>query len=133
MPEPQAPALISPNSVLANALLRTIDMIRPRVQAMRPRRIEFIVGTQINGAPHLGTHLVQSSAFLLAQQARRTFRVDTAVRFSALDNVPYDIILDPETHHAYQQTYFHALGKDDIADLVTGLLPGVLRFALRRD
>lgn len=120
MPEHTAPTLISPNSVLANALLRTVDMIRPRVQAMRPQRIEFVVGTQINGAPHLGTNLVQTSAFLLAQQARRTFRVDTAVRFSALDNAPYDITLDPETHHAYQQTYFHALGKDGVADLIEG-------------
>ena len=120
MPTSTAPALVSPNSVLANALLRTIDMIRPRVQAMRPARIEFVVGTQINGAPHLGTNLVQTSAFLLAQQARRTFRADTAVRFAALDNAPHDITLDPETHHAYQQTYFHALGKDGVADLITG-------------
>jgi ASC-1-like (ASCH) protein len=120
MPEHRAPALISPNSVLANALLRTIDLIRPRVQAMRPARIEFVVGTQINGAPHLGTNLVQATAFLLAQQARRTFRVETAVRFSALDNAPHDVTLDPETHHAYQQTYFHALGKDGIAALVDG-------------
>ncbi len=87
---------------------------------MRPHRIEFVVGTQINGAPHLGTNLVQSSAFLLAQLARRTFRTDTAVRFPALDNAPYDITLDPETHHAYQQTYFHALGKDGVADLIEG-------------
>lgn len=42
------------------------------------------------------------------------------MRFLALDNAPYDVTLDPETHHAYQQTYFHALGKDGIADLVTG-------------
>ncbi|MGY3681960.1 ASCH domain-containing protein [Streptomyces sp. TE33382] len=115
-----APTLISPNSVLANALLRTIDMIRPRVQAMRPQRIEFVVGTQINGAPHLGTNLVQASAFLLAQQARRVFRTDTAVKFGALDNAPYDIVLDPETHHAYQQTYHHALGKDGVATLIDG-------------
>jgi ASC-1-like (ASCH) protein len=118
MSEHVAPTLISPNSVLANALLRTVDMIRPRVQALRPRRIEFVVGTQINGAPHLGTNLVQTSAFLLAQQARRTFRTETSVRFSALDNAPYDIILDPETHHAYQQTFFHALGKDGVANLI---------------
>lgn len=117
---PEQVSLISPNSVLANALLRTVDMIRPRVQAMRPTRIEFVVGTQINGAPHLGTNLVQSAAFLLAQQARRTFRVDTAVRFSALDNAPYDIVLDPETHHAYQQTYAHALGKDGVESLIDG-------------
>ncbi len=110
--------LLSPNSVLANALLRSIDILRPRVHAARPAKIEFIVGTQINGAPHLGTNLVQTAAFLLAKIARREFSIDTTVRFSALDNAPYDVVLDPETHHAYQQTYFHALGKDKIAELI---------------
>jgi hypothetical protein len=62
---------LSPNSVLANALLRSIDILRPRVQSARPARIEFVVGTQINGAPHLGTNLVQAAAFLLAKIARR--------------------------------------------------------------
>ncbi|MFJ6019966.1 ASCH domain-containing protein [Nocardiopsis alba] len=113
------PLLISPNSVLANALLRSIDMLRPRVRAMRPRRIEFVVGTQINGAPHLGTNLVQTTAFLLAKIARREFPVETSVRFGALDNAPYDVILDPETHHAYQATYFHALGKTGVDELIS--------------
>lgn len=27
-------------------------------------------------------------------------------------------MLDPETHHAYQQTYYHALGKDRVAGLI---------------
>jgi hypothetical protein len=40
------------------------------------------------------------------------------VRFGALDNAPYDVRLDPETHHAYQQTYLHALGTEGIAELV---------------
>jgi hypothetical protein len=40
------------------------------------------------------------------------------VRFGALDNAPHDVVLDPETHHAYQQTYFHALGKDTVAELI---------------
>lgn len=53
--------LLSPNSILANALLRSIDILRPRVLAHRPARIEFVVGTQINGAPHLGTNLVQTA------------------------------------------------------------------------
>jgi hypothetical protein len=69
--------LISPNSVLANALLRSVDLLRPRVLATRPTRIEFVVGTQINGAPHLGTNLVQTAAFLLAKIARREFSIDT--------------------------------------------------------
>lgn len=110
--------LLSPNSILANALLRTIDILRPRVLAARPARIEFMVGTQINGAPHLGTNLVQTAAFLLAKIARREFSIDTMVRFGALDNAPHEVVLDPETHHAYQQTYFHALGKDRVAGLI---------------
>ncbi|MGH3404695.1 MAG: ASCH domain-containing protein [Streptosporangiaceae bacterium] len=114
----QPPQVLSPNSVLANALLRTIDMIRPKVVASRPGRIVFVVGTQINGAPHLGTNIVQTSAFLLAKLARRAFSVETAVRFSALDNAPHQVTLDPETHRAYQITYFHALGKDGITELI---------------
>jgi ASC-1-like (ASCH) protein len=110
--------LISPNSVLANALLRSIDILRPRVLATRPSRIEFVVGTQINGAPHLGTNLVQTAAFLLARIARREFSIDTGVRFGALDNAPHEVVLDPETHTAYQQTYYHALGKDGISELI---------------
>lgn len=114
----QTVEIVSPNNVLANAMLRSIDMIRPRLQASRPERVAFCVGTQINGAPHLGTSLVQTAAFLLAKAAKRTFNVDAIVRFGALDNAPYDVVLDPETHHAYQQTYHHALGADGVAGLV---------------
>ena len=110
--------LISPNNVLANAMLRTVDMVRPRLQATRPDRVALCVGTQINGAPHLGTSLVQTAAFLLAKAVKRTFNVDAIVRFGALDNAPHDIRLDPETHHAYQQTYFHALGAAKIDGLI---------------
>ncbi|GAA3884720.1 hypothetical protein GCM10022243_56920 [Saccharothrix violaceirubra] len=119
--------LVSPNSILANALLRSIDLLRPRVLAARPKRIEFVVGTQINGAPHLGTNLVQIAAFLLAKIARREFSIDTVVRFGALDNAPHTVDLDPETHHAYQQTYFHALGKDQIGELIEGYYQAFFR------
>lgn len=61
---------------------------------------------------------MQTSAFLLAKLARRAFSIDTTVRFSALDNAPYEVTLDPETHRAYQKTYFHALGKDGVDDLI---------------
>jgi|GEM_PF-426933 len=110
--------IISPNNVLANAMLRSVDMVRPRLQAANPDRVAFVVGTQINGAPHLGTSLVQTAAFLLAKATKRIFNVDAVVRFGALDNAPYDIQLDPETHHAYQQTYFHALGAEAVGDLI---------------
>lgn len=114
----QTVEIVSPNNVLANAMLRSIDMIRPRLQASRPERVAFCVGTQINGAPHLGTSLVQTAAFLLAKAAKRTFNVDAIVRFGALDNAPYDVVLDPETHHAYQQTYHHALGAAAVGGLI---------------
>jgi ASC-1-like (ASCH) protein len=117
-PELSVPSIVSPNTVLANALLRSIDLIRPKVKQLKPSKIEFVVGTQINGAPHLGTNLVQTIAFLLARLARRRFSIDTRVRFVALDNAPYDIDLDPETHHAYQLTYYHALGADGVSDVV---------------
>lgn len=110
--------IISPNNVLANAMLRSVDMVRPRLQATNPDRVAFCVGTQINGAPHLGTSLVQTAAFLLAKATKRTFNVDAVVRFGALDNAPYDVRLDPETHHAYQQTYAHALGDQAVSDLI---------------
>lgn len=35
-------------------------------------------------------------------------------------HAPYEVVLDPETHHAYQQTYFHALGKARISELIEG-------------
>lgn len=110
--------MISPNTVLANALLRTIDLLRPKVIASRPSKIAFVVGTQINGAPHLGTNLVQAAAFALARLARRRFSLSTSVQFVALDNAPHDVILDPEVHHAYQKTYYHALGGDGVGKII---------------
>ncbi|MBX3100135.1 MAG: ASCH domain-containing protein [Salinibacterium sp.] len=118
MDDPTDSLLISPNSVLANALLRTIDMIRPRIAARAPRSITFVVGTQINGAPHLGTGIVQTAAFLLARAARRAFSIDTRVLFSALDNAPHDVIVDPESFHAYQKVYAHALGPQGVDELI---------------
>lgn len=110
--------IVSPNNVLANAMLRSVDMVRPRMQATNPDRVAFCVGTQINGAPHVGTSLVQTAAFLLAKATKRTFNVDAVVRFGALDNAPSGVRLDPETHHAYQRTYFHAFGEDGVAELI---------------
>ena len=75
----------------------------------------------MNGTPHIGNNLTQAAAFVLAQQARGIFSVDTSVTFKALDNAPFEIKLDPETHHAYQLTYFHALGELKTKSLIEKL------------
>jgi len=110
--------IISPNTVLANSLLNTIDFIRPRIAYLKPKKIVFVVGTQINGAPHLGTNIVQTVAFLLANEARHRFSVDTSVKFGALDNAPKEIVNDPFSIKPYQITYFHKLGSEQIDKLI---------------
>ncbi|MFI7691809.1 ASCH domain-containing protein [Nonomuraea sp. NPDC049655] len=110
--------ITSPNNVLANAMTRSIDMIRPRLQATSPDLVAMCVGTQINGTPHLGTALVQTAAFLLAEAVRKEFAVDVVVRFGALDNAPHEVVTDPGSGHTYQRTYHHALGAGGVRDLM---------------
>ncbi|MFE4669356.1 hypothetical protein ACFRI7_31495 [Streptomyces sp. NPDC056716] len=112
---------VSPNTVLANALHHTEDVLTPRVLAGRPERIVLVVGTQINGAPHIGTSLVQSLAFAMAARLRDRFGIPTQVLFSALDNAPYELTIDPVSGHRYQRAYAQALGDEALTDLVTAL------------
>lgn len=112
---------VSPNTVLANALTHADDALAPRIHADRPERIVFVVGTQINGAPHLGTSLVQSLTFATAARLRDRHNVPVEVRFNALDNAPYDVVDDPATGHRYQRDYLHALGTPAITQQVTRL------------
>ncbi|MEU1558720.1 hypothetical protein ABZ517_39315 [Streptomyces scabiei] len=113
--------LISPNTVLANALTNVEDVLAPRIRASKPQRIALVVGTQINGAPHAGTSLVQSMAFATAARLHDRHGLPVEVRFSALDNAPHEIVTDPETGNRYQLAYAQALGTDGIADLVNTL------------
>ncbi|MER6160881.1 hypothetical protein ABT147_36060 [Streptomyces sp. NPDC001868] len=110
--------LISPNTVLANALTNVEDVLAPRIRASKPQRIALVVGTQINGAPHAGTSLVQSMAFATAARLRDRHGLPVEVRFSALDNAPHEIVTDPATGNRYQLAYAQALGTDGIASLV---------------
>jgi ASC-1-like (ASCH) protein len=110
--------IISPNTVLANSLLNTIDLLRPKIAYLNPKKIVFVVGTQINGAPHLGTNMVQTVAFLLANEVRHRFSIDTSVKFGALDNAPKDILSDPFSFKPYQITYFHKMGSNKILNLI---------------
>ncbi|MFE4826198.1 hypothetical protein [Streptomyces sp. NPDC056672] len=112
---------VSPNTVLANALTSAEDLLRPHIVGTAPERIMFVVGTQINGAPHIGTSLVQSLTFATAARIRDRFGVPAEVQFSALDNAPYAIVTDKETGHRYQRAYAQALGEDGIADQVDKL------------
>ncbi|MGW0706734.1 hypothetical protein ACWD4G_12360 [Streptomyces sp. NPDC002643] len=112
---------VSPNTVLANALSHAEDVLTPRVVDAAPERIVFVVGTQINGAPHIGTSLVQSLTFATATRLRDKFGVPTEVQFGALDNAPYAIVGDHESGHHYQRAYVHALGEQGIIDQVNAL------------
>ncbi|WP_369391801.1 hypothetical protein AB5J72_32460 [Streptomyces sp. CG1] len=123
---------VSPNTVLANALHHAEDVLTPRVLAAPPERIVLVVGTQINGAPHIGTSLVQSLAFAIAARLRDRFDLPTEVLFSALDNAPYELSADPATGHRYQRAYAQALGGQALADLVTALYQPLFTALSRR-
>ncbi|WBO63923.1 hypothetical protein [Streptomyces camelliae] len=112
---------VSPNTVLANALHHAEDVLTPRILATPPERIVLVVGTQINGAPHIGTSLVQSLAFAMAARLRDRFGLPTEVLFSALDNAPYELAIDPATGHRYQRAYAQTLGEQALGDLVSAL------------
>ncbi|GAB2783058.1 hypothetical protein [Streptomyces daliensis] len=112
---------VSPNTVLANALSHAQDVLTPRILDAAPERIVFVVGTQINGAPHIGTSLVQSLTFVAAARLREKFGVPVEVQFAALDNAPYTIVTDSPTGHRYMRTYAHALGAQAIAEQIDAL------------
>lgn len=112
---------VSPNTVLANALDAAEDVLAPRLRTSQPERIVFVVGTQINGVPHLGTSLVQSLTFAAAARVRQRFGIPVEVMFGALDNAPHEIVVDPASGHRYQRAYAQALGENVLADQVDEL------------
>ncbi|MEV8104423.1 hypothetical protein [Streptomyces sp. NPDC088135] len=123
---------VSPNTVLANALHHAEDVLTPRILASPPERIVLVVGTQINGAPHIGTSLVQSLAFAMAARLRDRFGLPTEVLFSALDNAPYELATDPASGNRYQRAYAQALGEQALLDLVTALYQPLFTALSRR-
>ncbi|MGW1543125.1 hypothetical protein ACWCPM_23280 [Streptomyces sp. NPDC002309] len=123
---------VSPNTVLANALHHAEDVLTPRILAAPPKRIVLVVGTQINGAPHIGTSLVQSLAFAMAARLRDRFGLPAEVLFSALDNAPYELATDPASGNRYQRAYAQALGEQALRDLVTALYQPLFTALSRR-
>jgi hypothetical protein len=111
----------SPNTVLANALSAAEDVLAPQIRATKPARIAFVVGTQINGVPHLGTSLVQSLSFAVAARVRDRFGIPAEVTFGALDNAPHEVVVDEASGHRYQRAYAQALGEDVLAAQVETL------------
>ncbi|APD18558.1 tRNA synthetase [Streptomyces phage Picard] len=109
---------VSPNTVLANALSHAEDVLSPRILDTHPERIVLVVGTQINGAPHIGTSLVQTLTFATAARLRQKFGVPTNVVFAALDNAPHTVVTDGASGHRYQRAYVHALGEQAIVEQV---------------
>jgi len=107
----------SPNTVLANALENTLDLLQPRIKLSNPKNIEFVIGTQINGKPHIGTHVVLTGAFVLAQKTREKYKIDVNVKFGALDNAPYEVVKKPDGI-MYQKTFGHALETDELNYLI---------------
>jgi len=107
----------SPNTVLANALTSSIDLLQPRIMLDRPRRVELSVGTQINGIPHIGTYLVIAGAFTVAEQIAQRFGVPTSVKFGALENSPYDLV-ESEDGRVYQRNFAHALSEVELLELI---------------
>lgn len=110
--------ILSPNTVIANSLNRTIDVIRPHITRNHPHTITFVVGVQINGAPHVGTYLTLGFCFVLAREARRIFGVNSNVEFDALDNALSEVITDPESFHSYQQCFWQTTSKEDLYSIL---------------
>ncbi|UXY33050.1 hypothetical protein [Streptomyces sp. HUAS TT20] len=123
---------VSPNTVLANALHRAEDILTPRILATSPERIVLVVGAQINGAPHIGTSLVQSLAFAMAARLRDRLVLPIEVLFNALDNAPYELATDPATGNRYQRAYAQVLGEHALGDLVSALYQPLFTVLSRR-
>ncbi len=117
MPRPDPASPVSPVSVTVGAVEHSIDFIRPQLRSRRATRIALYAGVQINGAPHLGTNVMQTAAFLLAQAARERLGVQAVLRFGALDNAAYETRECPRTGTQYERSYHHALGPDQIKGL----------------
>ncbi|MFE2128654.1 hypothetical protein [Streptomyces amritsarensis] len=116
---PSHPA--SPNTVLANALTYAEDVLTPRMRSQRPASVVFTVGTQINGAPHIGTSLVQALTFAAAARVHDRFGLPVSVTFGALDNAPHEVVTDPASGHRFQRALAQALDEHEIRGQVDTL------------
>lgn len=124
-PVPKSAQPVSPVSVTVGAVEHSVDVIRPHLRARAAGRVALYAGVQINGAPHLGTSVMQTAAFLLAEAARDRFGVPAELRFGALDNAPYETRVCPRTGTQYTRSYHHAVGPARIEELVKRFYGGL--------
>lgn len=124
-PVPKSAQPVSPVSVTVGAVEHSVDFIRPHLRARAAGRVALYAGVQINGAPHLGTSVMQTAAFLLAEAARDRFGVPAELRFGALDNAPYETRVCPRTGTQYTRSYHHAVGPARIEELVKRFYGGL--------
>ncbi|MBU1721880.1 hypothetical protein KKG38_03795 [Patescibacteria group bacterium] len=103
---------------MANSLNCAIDLIGARIAISNPERVVFSVGTQINGIPHIGTYLVQTTSFVLAGMIQEKFDIPCEVCFGALDNAPYDITQGKDGTE-FQRAYGHVLSSLELHDLLS--------------
>lgn len=71
-------------------------------------------------------------AFAMAARLRDRFGIPTEVLFNALDNAPYELIIDPASGHRYQRAYAQALDAKALLDLVTALYQPLFMALSRR-
>lgn len=98
--------IFSPNTVFANTLVDCLDIFNYRLSNPKIDRVEISLGTQINGAPHIGTYLVIGFAFVLGMKIRARFNKDVLIKFVALENSPVDLIQTRDG--VYQKCYGHS-------------------------
>ncbi|HSP07340.1 MAG TPA: hypothetical protein VLR94_09190 [Acidobacteriota bacterium] len=86
--------------------------MRTRIGAAGSRRMEFVAGIRVNGAPHIGTYLTLASVFVFASKAQQSTGIPCAVHIHFLDNDPVPPGSDhPATHfHCVYQTRTAAEG-----------------------
>ena len=86
--------------------------LEARADADGSRRMEFVAGIRVNGAPHIGTYLTLASVFVFASRAKQSSGVPCSVHIHFLDNDPVPAAADhAETHfHCVYQTRTAAEG-----------------------
>ena len=109
--------IISPNNVLANAMLRSVDMVRPRLQATNPDRVAFCVAPRSTGrltwVPPWCRPLRSCSPRPPSAPSTSTPSYGRRPR-----QRPSRRALGPRNPPRLPQTYHHALGAPAVNDLI---------------